>query len=83
MTPGPSPVTAPESDPLANVPEAHADRMAPGDVSVGDAPDRTLIGLTVAGAVGGVGLLAAKPFGGSPRRVVTGIARIWRAPVVL
>jgi hypothetical protein len=26
---------------------------------VGDAPDRTLIGLTVAGAVGGVGLLAA------------------------
>jgi heat shock protein HtpX len=60
-SPGPSPVSAPEDDLLGDVPEGPADRGAPGSVHVLDGsggPDLTLIGLTVAGAVGAVALLA-------------------------
>jgi heat shock protein HtpX len=63
-TPVPAPVSASEGDLQGHVPEGPADRVASRDLRVADVPgglDPMLIGLTVAGAVGAVAILAVTP----------------------
>lgn len=62
-TPGRSPMPGPESN-QGEVPEDPFDRVAPWrlhSADVPDGPDRMLIGLTVAGAIGAAALLAVTP----------------------